>query len=388
MRSFFILLLFLSGMFGSVSTAIAQAEVQEIYSQRPSVLRFQTRNSRARLTPADRKLENDETWSKNKLGMLRFLASLKFYPKNYQFYFLGRDAEPLFDLATLLFAKDPQMRNRLHLINVSRPSHLDPNLWKYLEQEGFSEKNAAAGMEFLMIDTGMRGTIPDFIRTSAPEGLREKIHAHFLLSANVHYPSSRAFLSTLEPDALRGDVRDYENQILQFENLDYFTFSVLSYQSIQGRWEGLTGPSYQAPGSSLHSLMGSGFGMGHDLLPMATDRNPEGAARVQRNLFDFAQQPSSQGEFLRMIKLWERLRKAYQKSALVGSSEFLLSEMATIWSMSQKKDFMSEAVVRDALDLIRKNNPFSTTLRLPTLSMIKELSRSQSCETSVSRKTR
>jgi hypothetical protein len=355
MRPFFLLVIFILGFFEGVRSFC----VEEFYSNRPRIARFESMRRQSGL-PRENSFNdhlNDQHWASSKHGMLRFLATLSFYPENYEFYFLGRDAEPLFDLAERIFSKDSRIKKRLHLINVSRPSLKDPNLWSYLAQEGISLPNVAKGKRFLLVDTGMRGTIPDEIRKSAPPEFTGQIQAHFLLSANSAYPSSRSFLYSVEPEALRKDVTDFESTILEFENLDYFTFSVVRYEKMQGHWEAITGPSYQAPGSSLQSLMGAGFGMGHDLLPMATDRNPKNAARLQRDLFEFSQMSSTRIEFERAQELWIQLKQAYVTSIKKQNSGVLLSQLIRIRAQATRQDRLPEAIVRDAVDLLKKNDP-------------------------------
>src|SRR5690606_9223792 len=117
-------------------------------------------------------------WSSYRTGILRFLASLEFYPKDYVFYFLGRDGEPLYDMARVFHRNDRGMLSRLRMINVSRPSKMDTHLWDYLAQEGISAAEAAKGRRFLLVDTGMRGTVSDRILETAPSELKDKILSH------------------------------------------------------------------------------------------------------------------------------------------------------------------------------------------------------------------
>lgn len=135
-------------------------------------------------------------WESYKIGQLVFIAEiLEFYP-GYEIYFLARDCEYMFDMARLL-TQGTEEHARIHLLNISRASMADPNLMKYLEQNGVSEKSLQSGRKALFVDTGFRGQVIKAVEGKLSEQARANFKGHMVLSLLPEYPSSYLFFKFL-----------------------------------------------------------------------------------------------------------------------------------------------------------------------------------------------
>jgi hypothetical protein len=178
------------------------------YSDRPDILSVEAK-SHSEVLPED--------WEKTKWAHLEAISQYLEIYKDFELYFLGRDAELLHDLAKLVASGIPQEQERIHLINVSRANMNTKNVREYLSQNGISEKNLATGKKILFIDTGFSGTIPLKIMSFFPK-FKEQFSAHLITSSNSDFPSTRVFLyhlnaliSYISPHQLHGTVINYEH---------------------------------------------------------------------------------------------------------------------------------------------------------------------------------
>jgi hypothetical protein len=173
-------------IFSLIVTSVAIGAVNfvpqnvEYYTSRPNILE---------LTP---QTTHDPEWQKLNWAQLEFLAQLMgLYPKEH-FYFLARDGEYLFDLGLVLTENRPELRERLHLINVSRVSKNSRNLRPYLLENGLSlELLQNKGVVF--VDSGFEGSIGKHIRTLYPESVRNQMKIHLIESKVEDIPSSEIF---------------------------------------------------------------------------------------------------------------------------------------------------------------------------------------------------
>ncbi|MFN8847742.1 MAG: hypothetical protein ACK5V3_05575 [Bdellovibrionales bacterium] len=125
MTTLFLVLFIGSIAFSAVNIVPKQVEY---YTSRPKILE---------LTP---QATNKPEWQNLNWAQLEFLAQLMgLYPKEH-FFFLARDGEYLYDLALVLTEHWPELRDRLHLINVSRVSKDSRNLRPYLLQNGLTDE--------------------------------------------------------------------------------------------------------------------------------------------------------------------------------------------------------------------------------------------------------
>jgi len=156
-------------------------------------------------------------------GRVIFKAQLVFVAKILELYptqeiiFLARDAEYLYDLAMLANQEDPKS-GRFHLVNVSRANMNDDLLKSYLAQFGLTRDALAKKKEFVFVDTGLRGTIPDRIIQLLGREYSRQMRTHLITSENHGNPSARSFMyffdrraSEVTPDHMYKILTDYEN---------------------------------------------------------------------------------------------------------------------------------------------------------------------------------
>ncbi len=138
-------------------------EKHESYHDRPSIMAINPRTHQL-----------GSTWENFKWTLIDAISMfLEIYPDR-EIYFVARDSEYLFDFAQLMLNDSLQRRKKIHLINVSRDNMDDPNLSKYLAQEGISAQALAQGKKILIIDTGYKGTISASISDLFPPEDRHK----------------------------------------------------------------------------------------------------------------------------------------------------------------------------------------------------------------------
>lgn len=139
-------------------------------------------------------------WEMSKSGQLKTLAMLiEMYP-DHHFYFLDRDARFLGQTGLLIadIEGEPELKRRIHFLNVSRKNIKDPLLKDYLRQEGISADSLSQGKKVLFIDTGFIGSLPRQMMSLFPE-YRNQFNAHMIVAAaddredRNPFPSTRVF---------------------------------------------------------------------------------------------------------------------------------------------------------------------------------------------------
>lgn len=177
-------------------------------------------------------------WANFKESMLRFIAELTTLYKDEELFFLARDGEYLFDLCQALFAEEPALRDRIHLLNVSTYSKDSRNLIPYLEQQGLTPE-VLSKRGAILVDTGFIGSIPKSISQSLKDAKWKdlgSIRAHLVGSENEKIPYSRVFLENVSPDADHLS-RDGLRELLSgYEGLPHYTRKSTHFWNIDGKW--------------------------------------------------------------------------------------------------------------------------------------------------------
>jgi hypothetical protein len=308
------------------------------YSMRPSI--GQIRKAQWKGAP--------ENWRRTLLGLARFVTSLEFFPEDFQFYFLARDMESGFDLAQLIYAVDSSIGKRIHLLPISKTSLRDPNLSAYLKNTDF-EEHARAG-RVLILDTGFRGTIPDALRDLLPSDA--SIDALHLLSSNRRYPSSRVFLTTLDPKYLNASASMLENDLVLFEEIPHYTHSTTHYEIENFIWEAMTSPVYEV-GSFGSLLMGSVNSYSNVPVPK-TVAEPEEAKRVMADIRLFFEDPSVKSEIERWRSSWRDLSEISRDENSADSEK--ITTRIRLMNVSLP---LEKAIAKDFASLVSKVDPHS-----------------------------
>ncbi len=197
----------------------------ELYSERPAILE---------LSPERIKTAPDE-WGRLKDAHLHGLAALvELYPTEH-IYFLARDAEYLYDLLRVLGQEDKALNTRIHLLNISRKNQNDPNVKKYLAQEGLSEAALSKGGRAVLIDTGFRGSIIKTVQNLFPT-YAEQIHGHLIISDSQQFPSLRAFLAQLNPESVRKGPGSLSGTLLGYEYMPRFAYRSEGFKKVGDEW--------------------------------------------------------------------------------------------------------------------------------------------------------
>lgn len=337
----------------STLTNLAHAVNPEPYTSRPRI---------EDITAKDHHISNED-WQNCKVGFLRYLATLYFYPENYHFYFLARDFEVAYDMIRILLKGD-KFLDRIHLISASRPSIKDANLWKYLESEGIN--NSDPNRVHMLADTGMLGTIPDFINKTAPKELKGKIKASHLLSANRAYTTSRAFLTALDPKAIRGSAKEWEYLILIFENFPHHTWRSTRYENLNGKWTPMGEPTYKPPGMSMG---GMDFGFGGGALEEIEPRESKEALKFMADTKAFAEKDSNLNEFRIIASVLRKLGIAYRNAVLKQDRSLFDNALNDLDKNKKLPSILIDAIKVDVQEIITRHAPYG---KLPTTMALKK----------------
>ena len=168
---------------------------------------------------------------------------LEMYPER-DIYFLGRDAEQMYDVALFLVRDVPAQKSRLHLINVSRGHRNDAHLKDYLRQHGL---HSPLRKKVLFVDTGNTDKIINSILGELDPSDQSKIVAHYLNSSVSWIPSLRMFASwhdrpkegSANPEFFNYPklfAQGYEGDLL------HATETSNRYELINGVWEAVSSP--------------------------------------------------------------------------------------------------------------------------------------------------
>ena len=224
----------------SVQAQSRGSQGYDIYSSRPSIQAVASK-------PMKNKMPGlAAEWTA--LKRAQFAAAveiLALYPDR-EIYFLGRDAEMIFDAAVLI--SSPHTKSQLHLINVSRGNVLSPHLTSYLAEHGITNQSLSRGQKVLFVDTGFAGTIPKRILSHFPD-YTQQFKTHLMVSDNSEHPSTRTFVIELNPAANEMDLSAAHGTIVGYEHLPRYTDRSSEYHFINGRWEAVSANKGQQDGA-------------------------------------------------------------------------------------------------------------------------------------------
>lgn len=247
------LLLIVGGVLLVASRAACAPPLQaswESYDSRPDILSL----------PKSEALIIDDQWAQLRRAHFAFAALLlELYPKESPLYFLARDSEYLYDAAKLATAGTDEA-SRVHLLNVSRGNMSDPHLREYLEQNGITEEKLAQGQNYILVDTGFSGTIPQKISQLFQGKYRSQIKTQLLVSSNAEMPASRSFLININP--MSNDIvqSSMHGTIVSYEHLPHYTNRSEQFALHDGRWQAISNSAEAVDGpvskASAVSYMG------------------------------------------------------------------------------------------------------------------------------------
>src|SRR5690606_2035934 len=92
-----------------------------------------------------------------------------------------------------------------------------------LAQEGISEESLNAGRKVLLVDTGFSGTIPRVIGGNFSVEAQKNIKTQLIVSSNESHPSSRLFLSYLNPSVNDASPSRMHATIVSYEHMPRYT---------------------------------------------------------------------------------------------------------------------------------------------------------------------
>ncbi len=300
----------------------AQDEQSHIY-RRPDIFS---------VTP-QKHLNLSPEWSKLRRGHLEAVAQLlEFYPDR-EIYFLARDSELLYDLAKVMTQNDRAASKRLHLLNVSRLSMRSEHLPNYLVQEGISNKALQSGKKFLFVDTGFGGTIPNAIQRTFPWSDTNAFQTHLMASSNAEHPSTRVFLSALNPMAgslppghLKGSVGAYEWLPHTHSRSNDFGFA-------DNKW-----------------------------VPISTLREDDDRAASPERAIPFMEDIRHYGESPEAKTLLQELRSTYRgiyRKVQAGDQAGLVEDLKGLLAKTPETDPLAESRVRDIVEIVQRNHSAS-----------------------------
>jgi len=305
-----------NGYFAYASDAIPSG--YESYLDRPDILKIKpvTHN------------EFGSDWQNLKRAHLEATAQLlELYPDR-EIYFLARDSELLYDYARWALKDQPKALNQIHLLNVSRANMRADHISDYLSQEGISEKSLSSAKKFLFVDTGFEGTIPRVIGERFPAHLRSKLKTHLMCSQNANIPSTRVFLTALNPNAPRLDPGSMHYTIISYEHMPRYTNRSDRFLSVGGRWHPMSTVIGQSDGAVSKSK----------------------AISYMQDLLAYAEKEKSLFESRRTF--WRNLVKVQALGDLLS----LKNELSALFK-AHPDDPMIEASIRDFIDIHNRANP-------------------------------
>lgn len=320
-------------LFSAMIPQLSYADVEK-YSDRPQIL-----------TIAPEKHDLGKNWEKLKLGHAEAVAELLVMYPEHELYFLARDAELLYDLAILVGQEFPAIKQRLHLINVSRANMRDPHLVEYLAENGISERELSHGRKVLFIDTGFAGTIPATIARNFPK-YAKNFETHLICSSNERHPSTRAFLGHLNPAAAATSPSKMHGTIVAYEHMPRYLDRSYRYEMIEQHWEAI---SAKVEENRQEGIDG----------PVSKEK----ARAYMADLRAFAESEQGRGIIKKRISLWNELRQlVWNESA---SRKELKSKLLELLG-HRKADTLIECLVRDFIETVQLHFP-EQAKRLPSL---------------------
>lgn len=321
-----------------------QAPRMEAYSARPSVLTAPpvTHDMDGYVTEYELGLP----WESLVEAQFSFVVELLNLYHDHEIYFLARDAEILYDAATLVAQGNQRDRQRIHLLNVSRANMNSSHLKAYLAQEGISDEALSAGKQVLLVDTGFMGSVSEVIENQFRSELRPQISTHLLLSGTATYPLSRVFLNRLGLPFDQYDADQFRPLVLVYEDLPSFTDRSTEYALVNGRWEAMSPMGGQSSDGQVSKTK---------------------ARHIQEDLYARFNTYKMQEKIQREGRLWRRLMHLYYGPATRPQKRAMVKHFL---AQSDDKE-LREAMVRDILDREQASRipPTSARLRLSDLGL-------------------
>lgn len=282
-----------------------------------------------------------EWWQQVKTSQVSFVIQLLHTYPDRDLYFLARDAELFYDTAVLMSGIYPQLRSRIHLLNVSRSSVHSPHLLSYLQQEGISEEALQRGKKVLFVDTGFTGSIPKAIKKLFPEAAEDQLQTHLVGSNDPRIPSSRVFVQSF-------DQHELITLAGELEVLVRHANSAAGYEWREGRWRALTAETSRG---------------------MDWPADPAEALKYQQDLAYSFQNGEYTEKIRREDALWRELMAIYYSGR---TREQKIERLKEFRQVEDGQEFLRDAMLRDMAEvtlLTRKTPEYisSTDLGLPVL---------------------
>jgi len=315
----------------SASPSLAHAQDTELpsgyesYLSRPDILKLKPK-SHPELGP---------DWTNLKRGHVEAIAMLlEMYPDR-ELYFLARDSELLHDLARWITRDDPRASKRIHLLNISRANMRNLHTKEYLAQEGISEASLKAGKKVLFVDTGFSGTIPRVISEYFPTELWKNLQTHLMSSSNPEHPSTRVFLTAINPAAPGISPGKLHGSIISYEHMPRYT----DRSTVFVKHEGVMQPLSQKNSSSDGTV------------------SKDKALAYMEDLLSYVGEKETQELLSKRRHQWKRLRESTSPDQATKELKALLE--------SSPQDPFVEAMVRDFVEIHQRtveSGPSSPTL--------------------------
>lgn len=270
-------------------------------------------------------------WERLKRGHLESVALFIELYAGFERYYIARDAELLYDLERLLTKNNKEILGKSHLVNISRLNLKDENIWNYLADNGLSEIHFQNGKKALFIDTGYRGTIPKALKQHFQDSFHPQMLTHLLVSRSEDYPSTRVFLTGIDPHTPRLNPSLLHILILPYEHMARYTQRSTAFLKIDDQWEAVSFT---------------------DNLPknQSGKVDPIEALKYMEDLSYYAQRPQTQELFHQKRALWKKARDLFtggKKESLVKFFKQILKE--------NPYDPFTESLVRDFIEVVERN---------------------------------
>jgi hypothetical protein len=267
-------------------------------------------------------------WKRAKLAQLEATAQILELYSDHEIYFLARDSENLYDLARWFSKNDPKTLKKIHLLNISRLNVRASGVESYLAQEGISTQTLKAGKKVVLVDTGFMGSISEALAAKFPPAVRDQIKTHLMCSNNPLHPSTRAFLTRLNPAAIQLEPTLLHGLVKQLEHLPHHTDRSNRFIQVKGQWQPLS-PTVGQEDGQVSKVKARQY--------------------MEDLLFD-AQQPENKKLFELRRSQWREMKQLKTKPEVSKYLQRLLGS---------QPDPHSEAMVRDYLETSRMNLDWS-----------------------------
>ena len=283
------------------------------------------------------------SWNDLKRGHAEAVAQiLAMYPDR-EIHFLARDSELLYDFARVINKDNPAALSRIRLLNISRANMKAASVKDYLAQEGLSATALKSGKKILFVDTGFAGTIPQTIQSYIPVEYHSQLKTHLLCSANQKYPSTRVFLTAINPVTPKLNPGSMHSTIIDYEFLPRYTDRSHDFAKLNGRWEAVSSTNAERPDLSKETLKKLNSGDADGLY------SKEIALRYMEDIAAYANEPKIRDLVQGRMTLYKQMNKML---AQPGRGPFIKFAQALL--ADQPSDPFIESLVRDFLEVHAK----------------------------------